>query len=77
MPGRSSPTACLSLPSAIARYRVVERLGRGGQGEVYRAVHPVLGRVVVIKVARPGLTEPACQKLLANTIVENFVIQHG
>jgi hypothetical protein len=52
------------LPAVIGRYRVVECLGWGGQGEVYRAVDPVLGRDVVLKVARPGLPEQARQKLL-------------
>lgn len=38
-------------PEAIGRYRVVTKLGTGGQGTVYRGVHPDLRRDVVIKVA--------------------------
>jgi predicted Ser/Thr protein kinase len=48
----------------IGKYRLVEKLGGGGQGEIYRAVHPVLGRDVAIKVARADLPEAARQLLL-------------
>ncbi len=37
------------LPEAIGKYRVIERLGRGGMGLVYKAEHPSLGTPVVIK----------------------------
>src|SRR4029079_17603861 len=35
------------------RYRGLERLGRGGLGEVLRCVDPLLGRTVAVKYARP------------------------
>jgi serine/threonine protein kinase len=44
-------------PLWIGKYRVVERLGSGGQAEVFRAVHPSLpGRDVVIKWAKQSVS---------------------
>jgi serine/threonine protein kinase len=39
-------------PSAIGKYLVLDVLGRGGQADVYRALHPTLGKEVVIKLGR-------------------------
>jgi serine/threonine protein kinase len=52
-PARSGPPE--PIPAAIGKYAVVGRLGRGGQGEVFRAVHPELGLDLVIKLARKPL----------------------
>jgi DNA-binding response OmpR family regulator/serine/threonine protein kinase len=38
------------------KYRVIERLGAGGMGEVYKVVHTFLGTNRVIKVIRPQMS---------------------
>ncbi len=52
------------LPAAIGKYRVVALLGSGGQGQVYRAVHPTLGHDVVIKLGRDAVVSPEARNRL-------------
>jgi len=40
-------------PDCIDRFRIIRELGRGGQGIVFLAIDPVLGRQVALKVPRP------------------------
>jgi Protein kinase domain/PEGA domain len=40
----------LETPSTIGRYEVIERVGRGGMGLLYRGRDPILDREVAIKV---------------------------
>src|SRR5688572_2583713 len=41
--------AARPTPASIGKYIVLDVLGRGGQADVYRALHAELGREVVIK----------------------------
>ncbi|MGH9900358.1 MAG: protein kinase domain-containing protein, partial [Pyrinomonadaceae bacterium] len=46
----------LSNGATLLHYRVLEKIGEGGQGAVYKAQDTKLGRTVVIKVLPPELT---------------------
>jgi serine/threonine protein kinase len=43
------------LPRLLGEYELLDRLGAGGMGEVYRARHRRLGKLVAVKVMPPGL----------------------
>ncbi len=45
-------------PETIGKYRVIGVLDRGGQAEVYRAVHPTLAKELVVKLSRDPVRAP-------------------
>ena len=73
----------LPLPATIGRFQIQALLGRGGMGEVYKAVDPTLQRIVAVKTIRPDIDRPeyldrmmreaqACARLSHPNIVTVF-----
>jgi serine/threonine protein kinase len=53
-PGWKGTLPLARPPVEIPGYELIDELGEGGMGLVYRARHTVLGREVALKVLRPG-----------------------
>jgi serine/threonine protein kinase len=47
----------LVIPRTLAHYEILEKIGSGGMGEVYRARDPKLDRDVAIKILPPSMAE--------------------
>jgi len=62
----SRPSTEIDPAEMVGEYAIEQRIGKGGMGTVYAAVHPVIGKRVAIKVIRRELCANADQ-------VERFV----
>ena len=45
------------MSKTISHFRILEKIGQGGMGEVYRALDTRLRREVALKLISPALTE--------------------
>ncbi len=52
------------LPTHIARYQVLGKIGEGGMGTVYKCFDPMLGRTVAVKVVLPESDQCGQEELL-------------
>src|SRR4029077_16533181 len=46
------------MPELIGRYDVVDKIGEGGMGVVYKARDPQMNRFLAIKVLKEGFADP-------------------
>jgi serine/threonine protein kinase len=67
------------LPSAIGPYRVARKLGEGGMGAVYEAIHQVIQRRVAIKVLHPeaGSSADAVNRFINEARAANLIRHPG
>jgi serine/threonine-protein kinase len=65
------------INSTIGEYRLVDKLGEGGMGEVYRGVHSKIGRVVAIKILSQTATGPEFLERFVNEARIQGGLQHN
>ncbi|RKG58860.1 serine/threonine protein kinase [Corallococcus sp. AB011P] len=77
-PSRVSTPPDPLLGSQLGEFVVQERIGAGGMGVVYRAVHPLIGKQVAIKVMRIEMvSQQQVQRLLVEARAVNAVRHPG
>lgn len=69
----------LAPGTSVGEYEVVSLLGTGAMGEVYQAVHPVIGKQVAIKVMKQPAAEALvdARRLLEEARVVNAIKHPG
>jgi serine/threonine protein kinase len=65
------------IGSTVGNHRILEKLGDGGMGTVYRAVDQMLDREVAIKVLRPELTsQPSLNERFRSEAIAMARVSH-
>ena len=66
------------VSAQLGEFVIQERIGSGGMGVVYRAVHPLIGKQAAIKVLRAELMSPEqAQRLLVEARAVNAIRHPG
>jgi len=65
------------INSTIGEYRLVEKLGEGGMGEVYQGVHSKIGRVVAVKILSQTALGPEFVQRFLNEARIQGGLQHN
>ena len=65
------------IDSNIGEYRLVEKLGEGGMGEVYQAVHSKIGRIVAVKILSRAVHGPEFVERFLNEARIQGGLQHN
>ncbi|MBZ4373942.1 serine/threonine-protein kinase [Corallococcus sp. AS-1-6] len=77
-PSRVSTPPDPLLGTQLGEFVIQERIGAGGMGVVYRAVHPLIGKQVAIKVMRIEMvSQQQVQRLLVEARAVNAVRHPG
>jgi serine/threonine protein kinase len=67
----------MSLPTPIAHYNILDRMGEGGLGELYRARDTKVGRTVALKLVSPAIAgDPARLRRLLEAASAALTLSH-
>jgi serine/threonine-protein kinase len=61
---------------SIGRYRLRQKIGSGGMGEVWRAWHPALNREIAVKILKPNETSAAAIARFEREVRATTELQH-
>ena len=76
-PQRNVMSRSSLINSTIGEYRLVEKLGEGGMGEVYQGVHSKIGRVVAVKILSQTALGPEFVQRFLNEARIQGGLQHN
>ena len=74
--GTGGPLPPVPLPAQVGQYRIIELMGQGGMGVVYRAEQENPRRTVALKVIRPGLQSGDLLRRFAHEAQVLGLLQH-